>query len=113
MKGKNLPFLKEHWDDLLKQGQKLSFHKDQFLCYEGHEPYGIFVLWSGKVDFSQGETSCEEPHLCSFSQGKVIGLHHFFSKTPFCCSCVAVTYCQITFISKTQLLPYLKPGFIK
>ncbi|MDO8462547.1 MAG: cyclic nucleotide-binding domain-containing protein [Deltaproteobacteria bacterium] len=102
-----LSSLKEHWDHLLKEGQELSFRKGQALFYEGHVPYGIFVLRSGKVQFVRGDDSCgEEPHLVQASKGKIIGLSHFFEESPFCCTCVALSDCKLTFISKTQLHPF-------
>lgn len=95
--------LKAHWDELLETGQKISFSKGQVLFYEGHSPYGIFVLKSGKVRFSVGEKPCPVDHLWKAPKGNGIGLHHFFDQTPFCCTCIALTDCKMVFISKTQL----------
>ena len=111
MEGQFPPQLRSHWSELLKEGQPLTFRKGQSLLYEGHTPYGIFVLQSGRVRFIKGSASCNAAeHLCPAPQGKVIGLHHFFSETPFCCSCNAETDCRLVFISKTQLMSCMEPG---
>lgn len=98
--------LKSHWDRLLQEGQKVSFRKGQVLFYEGHSPYGIFVVKSGKVRFSRGDHPCTLDHFWQSPRGKVIGVDHF-PETPFCCTCTAVNDCQMLFISKTQLAPCL------
>jgi CRP-like cAMP-binding protein len=95
-------------DRLLKSGQSLTFHKGQVLVYEGHHPYGIFVLQSGKVDFYREGALCRERHLRIFPQGPVIGLDCFLNDGTSCCTCRAVEDCQVTFISKTHLIPSLK-----
>lgn len=99
--------LKDQWGQLLAEGQPLTFRKGQTLFYEGHTPYGIYVMQSGKVRFVKGDTSCQEVHLVPSPKGRVIGVNHFLSETPFCCTCVALTDCQLIFISKTQLLPLI------
>lgn len=82
----------------------MTFHKGQVFFYEGHTPYGLFVLKSGGVQFSKDETACGEEHLWSSPNGKVVGLHPFFDETPYCCTCTAKQDCKVIFISKTQLL---------
>jgi CRP-like cAMP-binding protein len=95
--------LRNRWEGLLAEGQKMSFQKGQTLFYEGHAPYGLFVLKSGKIRFERHSKACPEEHIWQSPEGKAIGLAHAIKKTPFCCTGVAVTSCAVVFISKTQL----------
>ena len=96
--------LARQWEKLLREGQELDFKKGQVLFYEGHAPYGVFVVGSGEVRFKRGERPCAGNHLWSSPSGKVLGLDHFFDDTPYCCTCLAATDCTMTFISKSQLM---------
>lgn len=105
------PTLKGEWHDLLQGGEELQFKKGQVLFYEGHSPYGIFVIQAGTVQFKEGETRCAEDHFWTAPSGhQVIGAHHFFSETTFCCTAIAATDCRLVFIPKSQLIPFLKSG---
>ncbi|MBI1909489.1 MAG: cyclic nucleotide-binding domain-containing protein [Deltaproteobacteria bacterium] len=106
MQEETLLSLKTHWNELLKQGQPLSFRKGQVLFYEGHIPYGLFIVQSGKVRYTRESGSCRAEHHVSSSEGEVLGLSHFFEENPYCCTCTASQNCQVVFISKSQLLPY-------
>lgn len=110
MKAAIIQSISRSWKELIKEGQSLTFRKGQVLVYEGHSPYGIFVVHSGKIKFSEGGTPCVIEHVWESPDGKVVGLHHFFEQTPFCCTCTATQNCQVIFISKTQLLPFFE-GF--
>ena len=106
---------KDEWKHLLKDGQPFSFKKGQVLFYEGHHPYGLFVLQSGDVKFSKEEEEgfpleegdrcqgCMEEHSPVLSKGRVLGLTPFFEGAPYCCTCTAKEDCRGIFISKTQL----------
>ncbi|MBI2082130.1 MAG: cyclic nucleotide-binding domain-containing protein [Deltaproteobacteria bacterium] len=101
-----LSALKGQWGNLLKKGQPLIFHKGQVLVYEGHDPYGVFVIQSGDIQFTKGKSSCPAEHFWHSPKGNVLGVEHFFDGSPFCCTCVATSDCRVVFISKTQLLPF-------
>lgn len=95
--------LKKNWDHLIKQGQDLKFHRSQALFYEGHHPYGLFVLVWGRVGFERKHGRCPEEHLWIAPSGQVIGLGAFFSGTTYCCTCTATEECRVIFIPKSQL----------
>ncbi len=99
--------VQDPWGQLIRGGQALTFRKGQVLFYEGHIPYGVFVIESGKVRFQTGNKTCSDDHLKESRQGKVLGLKHFRTEAPFCCTCVCETDCQLIFISKTQLMETL------
>lgn len=41
--------LVEVWGEFVQGGLLHQYHKDQYLFYQGHQPYGVFVVVSGKV----------------------------------------------------------------
>lgn len=111
MDEKILRSLKKKWPSLVKQGQPLKFHKGQVLFYEGHDPYGVFVVQTGKIRFERMERNlCGEEHLWTAPQGEVIGLQPFFDEHPYCCSCLALSDCEVLFIPKSQLLSFSQTG---
>lgn len=101
-----LETLSNQWDDLLKQGQVMTFRKGQVIFYEGHQLYGIFVLQEGDVKFSQREEPAVDSHRSLFRDEDVIGMDLFFNEAPSCCTCTAAKDCRVTLLSKTQLLPF-------
>lgn len=108
MKDIFLSSIDSHWENLLREGKELYFQAGQVLFYEGHNPYGIFVLLTGDVHFSR-EVGTADDHRESFSKGVVLGLEAFLEEKPYCCTCTASRPTQVVFISKTQLsvcLPY-------
>ncbi len=100
------------WESLLSEGKEVSFRAGQIIAYEGHVPFGLFVLLSGEVRFShvdnQKEQPCDEDHLTSMPQGNVIGMESLFPGAQMCCTCTAKTDCNLIFISKTQLIPLIE-----
>ncbi|KAB2842521.1 MAG: cyclic nucleotide-binding domain-containing protein [Roseovarius sp.] len=97
------------WNQALAQGQQLTFHRGQVLFYEGHLPYGVFLVRSGKVDVSSAGEICAAESW-SAPQGKIFGISHVVSGSPFCCTGVAATDCEVVFIPKSRLEALLK-GF--
>ncbi len=98
--------LQKHWAEITDRGQALTFRQGQTLFYEGHDPCGVFVVCSGQVKLSSSGAPCRR-ELWESPSGKVMGLFHLFSGSPFCCTGVAKTDCEVLFISKTQLMPFL------
>jgi len=98
-----------HWSDLIQASQELSFRKGQVLFYEGHIPYGLFVITSGRVDFSSTDrtTSFEEQSWKS-PQGLVVGIDAALNGEPSCYTVVAAEDCKTLFLPKSALTTHLK-----
>ncbi len=107
MDEKILTALMDNWEDLFREGQHLLFRKGQVFFYEGHQLYGLFVLREGAVEFTRGNCHQDEEHRWNSPNGVVLGLRPFFDDSPSCCTCTACEDCQVIFISKTQLVPFL------
>lgn len=108
MNEKIVSVLREHWGELLETSQDMAFSKGQVLFYEGHYPYGLFVLVSGSVSFSKGGVPCRNSHLWRSPKGEVIGVEALTSDLPSCCTSKATEDCAVIFIPKSRLLPLLE-----
>lgn len=99
--------IQNHWPQLKKQGQVIHYKKGQVLFYEGHLPYGIYVLKSGDLFFSRSEQKCVEEHWSQMVEDRVLGIENVLSQNPYLCTCKAKTDCDVIFISKAQFSSYL------
>lgn len=109
MNKKVISTLTEHWSDLLEGSQEMTFSRNQVLFYEGHYPYGLFVLVSGEVSFTKNGQPCRGSHLWKSPKGEVIGVESLTSDAPSCCTSTAVQDSKVLFIPKSRLLPFLEP----
>lgn len=98
------------WEDSIARGQPVYFKRGQVLFYEGHIPYGVFVILSGRVSLLEGQTPCLREHSHLSPQGPVYGLDAALEETPSCCTCLAEEDCRALFISKSllQRIPIIK-----
>lgn len=96
--------LSEHWGELLKASQEMTFSKGQVLFYEGHYPYGLFVLLSGDISFSKNGQPCGESHLWKSPKGEVIGVESLVGESPSCCTSMAERDSTVVFIPKSRIL---------
>lgn len=104
-----LQVLKKEWKRLSRAGQVLRFYPQQILFYEGHLPYGIFVLNKGTVQCLTHGQPCMTEHRVTTPMGVILGLRHLLANTTHDCTCQAQTDTDVLFISKTLLLPLLRP----
>lgn len=100
--------LENQLPNLLSRGELIQFHRGQILFYQDHEPYGIYLIRSGKIKVSSNGENCEKSQVLNSSQGEIIGLDPLIQGTPFCCTGVAETECEVIFIPKTVLLALLE-----
>jgi CRP-like cAMP-binding protein len=91
------------WDASVSEGQPIDFKRGQVLFYEGHIPYGVFVILSGHVSLVEGHSPCLHEHSRMSPQGLVFGLDAALEGIPSCCTCVADEDCRAVFVSKTLL----------
>ena len=107
MDGKIVSTLERCWGDLLAVGQEMVFSKGQVLFYEGHYPYGLFVLLSGEISFTKNGIQCRDHHLWQSPKGNVIGVESFTDDTPSCCTSTATDDCRVMFLPKSRIFPLL------
>lgn len=94
-------FLKK-WDALLKESTLLALKKDQVLFYQGHLPYGVFVVASGEVDLVY-ENNPGEKETVSAPLNTPIGVDFLYDNVPYPFTAVARGSVVTMFIDKNQL----------
>lgn len=96
---------------LLEQGETVRFSKGQVLFYEGHEPYGIWVVRSGKVKVVSSGLRCTAEAVWHSRAGDILGMWPLYRGRPFCCTGTAQTRCELVFISKSLVEDFLRSLF--
>ncbi len=99
----------EKWNALIKSGQALIFHKGQALFYEGHFPYGVYWVRQGDVRFTH-RGRCVEKHdkqSAKTTQGRWLGFSELALSRVHCCTCEAVSDCEVIFVNRNQFLSLL------
>ena len=91
------PQSQHHFRKWVKEGELLHFKKGQVLFYEGHLPFGFFLLNKGTV-------------LPPPMEDKTLGLLHLLSGTPYCSTCTAASDIEVLFFPKTLVFSHLAPS---
>ena len=93
-------------EQVAKNVTPLSFKADQTLLYEGHTPYGLFIVKKGEVCFEKnGRTQ-----LLNDMKPTMLGFKHLLSDTPYCTSCKAVSHVEAIFLPKKTFQDALEGG---
>ncbi|GEM_PF-2542897 len=104
-----LQAIEKEWQRLSRAGQPLHFRPQQILFYEGHAPYGIYVLREGEVQCLVNGQPCTSAHRVQTPIGDIFGLRHLLANVAHDCTCQAQTDADVMFISKALLFPLLAP----
>ena len=80
-----------------------KFKKGQIIFYEGHYPYGIFILKSGEVEVSYRKEKPERVNSFAF-----LGISAFKNRITYLGTAKAVTECEMYFISTSSYYELLK-----
>jgi CRP-like cAMP-binding protein len=73
---------------------KHKFNKGQIIFYEGHLPYGIFILLSGEIELKYGNSNLER-----VSSPALLGSFAFINNTVYSGTARAFTACETYFLS--------------
>jgi CRP-like cAMP-binding protein len=76
-----------------------KFAEGQTIFYEGHLPYGIFILLTGEVELKYVNSKVEK-----VSSPALIGISAFMNKTVYSGTARAITACEIFFLSTSVYL---------
>lgn len=99
--------LEAHLPQLLEMGDKVHYGQGQILFYQGHMPYGVFLLKKGDLSWQPDDTAGNRQKRDHCEQDRLIGLRHLLSDTPYCQTCHAQTDIEAIFLSKHAILHYL------
>lgn len=94
--------LTERWDLLLEKGTVIDYKEDQYLFYEGHHPYGLFVVLSGKVGLFKKKEN-QDVCLGQLPLNYEIGMDFLACQLPYDFSARAETPSKVLFIPKSIL----------
>jgi len=96
------------WDKLVQESTLLGFKKDQTLFYQGHLPYGVFIIASGKVDFIS-EDNDGQKEVIGAPLNTPIGIDLHYDNYPYPFTAIARGPVVAFFIHKSSLNKILKP----
>lgn len=99
--------IKDHLEEIKSQGENLSYAKGQVVFYEGHSPFGFFLLKEGEVILAP-ETASSASASGKKRHDKFLGLVHLVSDTPYCATCKAMGEVEVVFYPKSVLLEFLQ-----
>lgn len=102
---KSAHLLEKRMDEILSKGGSIHFKKGQVLFYEGHYPYGFFVLVKGDIELSRVTMGGARESL--FQKERVLNLFHLITNTPHCATATAKTNVEVLFVPKTTVLEFL------
>lgn len=101
---KFLSELEKKWPCLKKQARPISFRKGQVLFYEGHSPYGLFLLLKGELRFLHHGKTCSEKHYWNFQDTQILCLKSFLKNSSYTCHAYLLSDADFLFLSKTEFL---------
>lgn len=102
-----LKTLNKEWKEFIFQNmpemnENISFHrfkKGQIIFYEGHIPYGLFILVSGNVQIISSKNNYQSDKRKIISNPAFLGTFAFKNKIPFSATLKALTDCDVYFLS--------------
>jgi CRP-like cAMP-binding protein len=97
------PKLKKYLADLVQVEERLDYKAGQTIFYEGHYPYGVYVLRKGRIRlFTKKENEVEEL-LKIVEPPQILGEEAFAENKSFGYSAKAETDVSISFFSRASM----------
>src|SRR5436305_1198115 len=90
------PFSLEEIPDLTEITSPHVFKPGQVLFYEGHQPYGLFILIDGTIEIELTEKKVER-----INAGAILGINSFMKFSAYTGTAKAITPCKVNFLSKS------------
>lgn len=99
-----IPFnkVKKYLADLVQAEERVHYTPGQMLFYEGHKPYGIYVLRKGRIRLFR-KTNGGEELIKIIEPTRILGESEFLGSTSFPYSAKAETDVSISFFSRASL----------
>ncbi len=90
------------WDKLIEQSVLHQYHNGQCLFYEGHLPYGIFIIVSGLVSLVGNESNSQDNSL-PIPLYHPVGFDILMSQQHYPFTATAQNDVKAVFIAKSSL----------
>jgi CRP-like cAMP-binding protein len=99
-----IPFyrVKKYLASLVQAEERVHYKPGQALFYEGHQPYGIYVLRRGRIRLFKKKNSGEEL-IKIVEPTQILGESEFLESRPFDCSAKAETDVSVSFFSRASM----------
>lgn len=94
-------------EDLLPQAGEIHYKKGHVIFYEGHHPYGFYILKKGEIILSRIAMNGARENLSYRTEGP-LGLFHLITNTPHCATATAHNNVELLFIPKSVVLDFLR-----
>ena len=97
-----VPFkrVEKYLGGLIQAEQQLEYKAGQTIFYEGHQPYGIYIVRKGRVRFFHGPEGREEKLIQVVGPGHMFCEEPFLKNTPYGFSAKAETDVSLSFFSR-------------
>src|SRR3990167_8509485 len=86
--------------DLVRAEEHLEYKAGQMIFYEGHQPYGVYILQKGRIRLFEKLSSGEEKLVRIVESGHVFGDETFLKGEPHPFSAKAETDVAVSFFSR-------------
>lgn len=99
-----IPFskVKKYLANLVQAEERVNYKSGQVLFYEGHKPYGIYVLRKGRIRLFKKKNSGEEL-LKIIEPTQILGENEFMESRYFTYSAKAETDISVSFFSRATM----------
>ena len=99
-----IPFhkVKKYMANLVHAEERINYKSGQVLFYEGHQPYGIYVLRKGRIRLFKKKNGGEEL-LKIIEPTQILGETEFIEGKPFDYSAKSETDISVSFFSRASM----------
>ncbi|OGW84381.1 MAG: hypothetical protein A3C35_07140 [Omnitrophica bacterium RIFCSPHIGHO2_02_FULL_46_11] len=94
--------VKKYLADLVQAEERVNYKPGQTLFYEGHKPYGIYILRKGRIRLFKKKNGGEEL-LKIIEPAQTLGEDEFLESKPFAYSAKAETDVSVSFFSRASM----------
>lgn len=98
--------LEKNLDTIATCGGVVHYQKSHIIFYEGHIPYGFYILKRGEVQLSRTTMAGNKVALPDNSKN-IFGLFHLITNTPYCATAQAKSDAEMIFVPKSVVLEFL------
>jgi CRP-like cAMP-binding protein len=91
------------WSEWISSGTHISFRPGQVIFYQGHVPNGVYILLSGDVVASRGESGREQT-VANIPLKSLIGLDPLLAESEYPYSAIVQSEAELVFIPRDQML---------
>lgn len=93
--------IKTQLAEVVQAEERLNYKKDQIIFYQGHQPYGLYVIRKGRVLLRRHEGHEEVLSESMLGPGDYLGLQAFLRDEIYRETAIATDDVELSFFSKS------------